>query len=517
MAIQRSSVAVTTDRDVPGSGRRLGLALAVIATAQLMVYLDTTIVNVALPHIQGALGFSGSGLEWVVNAYAVTFGGLLLLGGRAGDRLGRRRVLTAGLLLFAAASLAGGLATDQAWLLAARAVQGSAAAVIAPANLALVTTTFPAGRPRTRAMAVYAGATAVGGAVGLIAGGLLATDLSWRWVLFVNVPIGCACALAGPRVLARAPRQRGRFDIPGAITGSAGLTLLVYGLSSAASGQPGGSHWAEPRVAGSLAAAAVLLAAFIVIELRSRDPLLPLRLLRTRDRSGAYLIMLCNGTAMYGIFFFLTLFMQETWGYSPLRTGVAYLPMIGVILVLAGACTPLIGRIGARPLLVTGSAITAAGMWWLSRISEHATYTHGLLGPMVVSATGMGLVFVPMNLVAMARVPADDTGVASSVLNSCEQIGGSIGLASLGTITWSAVAGSIRAQTAAAAAAARAGGGNAGHAGREMPAAIFRHALTTGISAGFEAAAGVALFAIVIAVAFIRISRHALSAGGSND
>jgi len=243
--------------------------LLVIATAQLMVVLDATIVNVALPHVQRALGFSGSGLEWVVNAYAVTFGGLMLLGGRAGDLLGRRRMFTAGLALFAAASLVGGFATSQAWLLTARAVQGVGAAVVAPAALALITTTFPEGPPRNRAMSVYATMSGAGGVVGLLAGGLLVTYASWRWVLFVNVPIGAIVALAAPKVLGESSRQRGQFDLPGAVTGTGGVAALVYGLSNAATSPDGVSHWGDAKVVAALAGAAVLLAAFAVIETRS--------------------------------------------------------------------------------------------------------------------------------------------------------------------------------------------------------------------------------------------------------
>jgi MFS family permease len=265
---------------VAAGGPRLGLALLVLATAQLMVVLDATIVNVALPHIQRALGFSGSGLEWVVNAYALTFGGLLLLGGRTGDLLGRRKMFIAGLLLFSAASLAGGFANSQAFLLTARAVQGAGGALVAPAALSLITTTFPEGPPRTRAFGVYAAMSIAGGAIGLIGGGLLTTYASWRWVLFVNVPIGAAVALAAPRVLAETPRRRGRFDLPGALTGTAGVTALVYGLISAATSPNGVSHWGDAKVVASLAAAAVLLAAFAVIETRSPQALMPIRLQR---------------------------------------------------------------------------------------------------------------------------------------------------------------------------------------------------------------------------------------------
>src|SRR6266540_3615503 len=288
--------------------RHLGLALAVIATAQLMVVLDATIVNVALPHIQTALGFSGTGLEWVVNAYALTFGGLLLLGGRAGDILGRRRVFIAGIILFSLASLLGGFATTQAWLLAARALQGVGGAIIAPTALSLVTTTFPEGPPRNRAMGVYAAMSIGGAAVGLMAGGLLTTYLSWRWVLFVNVPIGILVAAMAPLVLGESARRRGRFDLAGAVTGTAGVALLVYGLSNASTDQAGVSHWADPKVVASLVAAVALLVTFVVIERRSRHALMPLRIFASRSRSGAYLIMLVLATAMFGILFFLTIF-----------------------------------------------------------------------------------------------------------------------------------------------------------------------------------------------------------------
>ena len=340
---------------VPGHvHRKLGLALVVIATAQLMVVLDATIVNVALPDIQKALGFSGTGLEWVVNAYALTFGGLLLLGGRAGDILGRRRVFIAGIILFSLASLLGGFATTQAWLLAARAIQGVGGAVIAPTALSLVTTTFPEGPPRNRAMGVYAAMSIGGAAIGLMAGGLLTTYLSWRWVLYVNVPIGAVVVLLAPRALTESPRRRDRFDLPGAITSTLGLAALVYGLTSAATSPNGVSHWADTKVLVSLTAAVALLATFVVIEVRSEHALMPLRIFRDRDRSAANLIMLCVGTAMFGMFFFLTIFVQTVWGYSALKTGIAYLPMIAAIMVMAGVSAQLVPRIGARPLLLAG-------------------------------------------------------------------------------------------------------------------------------------------------------------------
>jgi MFS family permease len=329
-----------------GGNRRLGLALLVIATAQLMVVLDATIVNVALPHVQRALGFSGTGLEWVVNAYAVTFGGLLLLGGRAGDILGRRRVFVSGLLLFSGASLLGGFATSQWWLLTARAVQGVGGAVIAPTALALITTNFPEGGERNRAFGVYAAMAGAGSAVGLLLGGVLTTYASWRWVLFVNVPIGILVAAAAPRVLAESPRRPGRIDVAGAVTGTGGIALLVYGLSKAATGPDGVSHWGDTQVLVSLAASVVLLVSFVLIERRSSRPLLPMRVLADRNRSGAYLIMLCVATGLFGLFFFLTLFIQTVLGYSAIRSGIAYLPFAVGVVIASALASQLVPRIG---------------------------------------------------------------------------------------------------------------------------------------------------------------------------
>src|SRR5229473_1649819 len=427
---------------VAAGGPRLGLALLVLATAQLMVVLDATIVNVALPHIQRALGFSGSGLEWVVNAYALTFGGLLLLGGRTGDRLGRRKMFIAGLLLFSAASLAGGFADSEAFLLTARAVQGAGGALVAPAALALITTTFAEGPPRTRAFGVYAAMSIAGGAIGLIGGGLLTTYASWRWVLFVNVPIG----------------------------------------------------------------AAVALAAFAVIETRSPQALLPMRLLRDRTRTGAYLSYAGVGIFIFGMFFFLTVFMQAVWGYSALKTGVAYLPFTAALFLGAGAVAQLVPKIGARPLLLAGSAAAAGGLYWLSRISEHATYTSAVLGPTMIIGAGAALLFVTLSLVALNRVPEADSGVASSLLNTGQQLGGSIGLAILGTVAWTVVAHSTHAQAAAAARA-----GHPPRPGGPLAAAIYNHALATGFGRGFLAAAGIALLTLIINIAVIRVRRADLA------
>ena len=512
--MQTAGTVETGSKTSPGSapgrvatdGPRPGLALLVLASAQLMVVLDATIVNVALPHIQRALGFSGSGLEWVVNAYALTFGGLLLLGGRAGDLLGRRKMFIAGLLLFTAASLVGGFATSPAFLLAARSLQGAGGALVAPAALSLITTTFPEGAPRTRAFGVYAAMSIAGGAIGLIGGGLLTTYASWRWVLFVNVPIGAAVALAAPRVLAETPRRRGRFDLPGAITGTAGVTALVYGLISAATTPNGVSHWGDAKVVASLVAAVVLLAAFAVIETRSAQSLLPLRLLRDRNRTGAYLSYGGVGIFIFGMFFFLTVFMQTVWGYSAVKTGVAYLPFTGALFVAAGAVTQLVPRIGARPVLIAGSAAATGGLYWLSRISEHDTYASGVLGPTIVIGAGTALLFVTLSLVALNRVAEADSGVASSLLNTGQQVGGAIGLAVLGTVAWTAVAHKAVHATAAAARA-----GHPVHPGGPLAAAIYRHAIATGFSRGFLVAAGIALLTLAINITVIRVRRADLA------
>ena len=481
-----------------GRPRRLGLALTVIATAQLMVVLDATIVNVALPHIQEALHFSGTNLEWVVNAYALAFGGLLLLGGRSGDLLGRRRIFIAGIALFALASLAGGFATDQAWLLTARVVQGIGGALAAPTSLALIAVTFPEGKERNRAMGVYAAMSIAGGAVGLIAGGLLTSYADWRWVFFVNVPIGLVVLLLAPRVLGESERKSGRFDLPGAITGSLGLGALVYGLSEAATTFTNGqavSHWGSPKVIGSLIASVVLLSAFALIEARSKHALVPPRVLASRNRTGAYLMSLAIGTALFGMFFFLTLFVQEVWNYSPVRSGLAFLPLMAGIFLGAGLSSNLVARIGARPLLIGGPIFAAGGMFWLSRLTEHSTFTGGLLGPLVLTGLGMGTTFVPLSLVSLSKVHIDDSGVASSLLNTGQQVGGSIGLAILGTVAWSAVASNLKSATSAAGA----------HVSAAPGSAIYDHALAHGFSQGFLVSSGIALLGLIVSLVFIRV------------
>jgi len=304
-------------------------------------------------------------------------------------------------------------------------------------------TTFPEGKPRNRAMGVCAAMSVAGGAIGLIAGDRLTTYISWRWVLFVNVPIGLAAAFAAPRVLAES-RRRGRFDLPGAVTGTGGLAALVYGLSNAATSPHGVSHWGDAKVVAALAASAVLLAAFAVIEARSKHPVLPLRLLADRNRTGANLVMLCVGTALFGRFCFLTLFMQVVWGYSALQAGVAYLPLSATIMMSSDAAARRVARTGARPLLLAGATAVASGLYWLSRAGEHGSYLSAVLGPMLVTAAGLGLLFVPLTLVAMSRVAETGSGAASSLRTTGQQVGGSIGLAVLGTAARTVAASSIR-------------------------------------------------------------------------
>jgi len=426
----------TTVSVAPGAGRRiaprarnLGLALVVIAIAQLMVVLDTAIVNIALPSIQRALHFTPTGLEWVVNGYALAFGGLLLLGGRAGDLFERRRVFVTGVLLFTLGSLAGGFATTSTWLIIARVAQGVGAAIVAPTALSLVADTFPEGTGRNRALGVYAAVSGAGGALGLLLGGLITNYFLWRWVLFVNVPIGVMLAVAAPRVLAATHGRPGRLDLPGAATVTGGMTLLVYGLSRAA-----GSGWTDTATVGSLVAAVVLLAAFIVVELRSPQPLMPLRIFVNRNRSGAYAVRLAIGATLSGMLFFLTQFMQNILGYSPLKAGLAFLPITVGVVLGAQAASRLIGRIGPRPLMSFGALLAAVGLFGLSRVTEHSGYASGVLGPVLALSFGLGLIFVSTTIVAVAGVSPRESGLSSALLNVGQQLGGSLGIAVLGTI-----------------------------------------------------------------------------------
>ena len=415
--------------EATGHGHRhLGLALAIISAAQLMVVLDGTIVNIALPRLQEDLGFTPDNLSWVVNAYTLAFGGLLLLGGRLGDLFGRRRVFVAGVLIFAAASLLGGLATSETILLGSRALQGVGAAMASPTALALITTTFPAGPARNRAMGVYAAMSGAGAAIGLILGGAL-TEANWRWTFFINVPIGLAVAFLAPRFLGESARGRGSLDVPGAVTGTAGLVSLVYGLTHAAS-----TSWSDGVTVATLLAGVVLLAVFMVIETRSEHPLMPVRILEDRTRCTSFVVMLVVGAAMFSMFFFLGLYIQQVLGYSPLKAGFAFLPFSFGIVFAAQIASALMTRVDPRWISGTGALMAAVAMWGFAQLDVDSSYATNLLPWIVLMAVGMGLVFVPMTLTAVAGVAQEDSGVASAVLNTMQQVGGALGLATLSTV-----------------------------------------------------------------------------------
>ncbi|WP_255752761.1 MFS transporter [Kitasatospora sp. A2-31] len=410
-------------------GRNKGITLTVIAATQLMVVLDATIVNIALPQIRDALGFSTTNLSWVINAYTLTFGGLLLLGGRAGDILGRRRVFIAGTLLFGLASLLGGFAQDGGMLLAARALQGIGGAICSPTAFALIATNFDEGPERNRAFGVFSAVAGSGAAIGLLAGGLLTEYLDWRWVFFVNVPIAVLIAVAAPRYIAESERHPGRFDLPGALTSTLGLVGLVYGFIRAAS-----DGWTDPVTLGSFAAGVVLVAAFVVIENRTSQPITPLHLFADRNRTGGLVMMLCLAAAMFGIFFYITLFVQGPLDYSPLKAGFAFLPISVSIIIAAQIASTLQVKYGPKPFMAGGSVLVTIGLGWLTLMDADSGYLDGVLGPTVVFGFGMGLVFVPVMLLAVAGVAGEDTGAASGLLNSMQQIGGSLGLSILTTV-----------------------------------------------------------------------------------
>ncbi|HEV7755885.1 MAG TPA: MFS transporter [Mycobacteriales bacterium] len=412
--------------------RHLGLALIVISVAQLMVVLDSTIVNIALPHIKTDLHFSDVGLSWVVNAYTLAFGGLLLLGGRAGDLLGRRKVFVAGVAVFTVASLIGGLVTNPTGMIFARVLQGVGAAIASPTALSLITTTFPAGAARNRAMGIYAAMSGAGAAIGLILGGAL-TEWSWRWTFFINVPIGLAVVLLAPRVLGESMPQRGAFDLPGAVTATGGLVSLVYGLNHAAS-----DGWADPVTVTTVAAGLVLLVLFLVIEARSRHALMPMRILADRSRAVTYVAMLATGAALFAMFYFLSLYVQGPMGLGPLEAGFAFLPFSVGIVAAAQLASYLITRTDPRWIAGAGGLLSAAGMLWLSGLEVDSGYVTGLLPPMLVLSVGLGLTFVPLTLTAVYGVDRHDAGVASAVLNTTQQVGGALGLAALSTVASSA-------------------------------------------------------------------------------
>lgn len=412
---------------------RLGLALTLISAAQLMVVLDGTIVNIALPHIQTDLGFTPANLSWVVNAYTLAFGGLLLLGGRAGDLLGRRTVFMVGVGVFALASLIGGLAQNEGMLLGARVLQGVGAAIASPTALSLITTTFPAGPARNRAFGVYAAMSGAGAAIGLLLGGVL-TESSWRWTFFVNVPIGILVLVMAPRVLRESERETGGFDIPGALSATAGLVSLVYGLTHAAS-----TSWTNTTTMVTIGLGLVLIGVFLGIESRSTHALMPFRVLANRTRAVSFVSMLVVGAGMFAMFYFLGLYIQQVLGYSPVKSGFAFLPFSFGIVIAAQAASALITRVDPRWISGVGGILGAGGMFGFSRLHVDSSYLGGLLPWMIMLSLGLGLVFVPLTLTAVSGVAREDSGVGSAVLNTMQQVGGSIGLAVLSTVSVSAL------------------------------------------------------------------------------
>jgi EmrB/QacA subfamily drug resistance transporter len=405
---------------------RPGTSLAVIVACQLMVVLDATVVFVALPKIQHNLHFSPTGLSWVTNAYSLAFGGLLLLGGRTGDLLGRRRVFVAGIALFTLASLVGGFATSAAWLLTARAVQGAGGALAAPSALALIATNFPEGPERNRALSIFSAVSSAGASVGLILGGTLTEWVSWRWVLFINVPVGAVVVLLAPSVLQETERHRGRLDVAGALTSVGGMVALVYGFIRAAD-----AGWSDGTTLTAFAAGAVLLAAFVTVESRAEQPVVPLRLFADRARSGAYVNMLFIAAAMFGMFFFIVQFLQNSLGLTPLKAGLAFLPMTGLLFTIARLAPRLVPRFGPRRLILTGLPLIGAGTLWLTRLSPGSGYASNVLGPILLFGLGAGLVFLPLTLTILSGVRPEDSGAASGMLQTMQQVGGALGMAVL--------------------------------------------------------------------------------------
>jgi EmrB/QacA subfamily drug resistance transporter len=481
--------------------------LAVLAVSQLMIVVDASIVNIALPHAQQALHITAANRQWVITAYTLSFGGLLLLGGRIADFVGRKRILLIGLLGFAGASALGGLAPDASFLFAARALQGAFAALMAPAALSLITVTFTEPRDRARAFGVF-GAIAGGGlAIGLILGGVLTQYASWRWCLLVNTPIALLAGAAAYRLIPES-RVSGhtRYDIPGAVTSTLGMVTLVYGFTKAST-----DGWDSARTLGLLTLAVAFLVAFVVIERSSSHPLLPLRVVTERNRGGSFLTTLLIGLGLLGMFLFLTYYMQQTLHYSALRTGFAYLPFSVGVVTGAAASSQLILRWRPRLVMSIGLLMATAGMLWFSQIGVHSGYLTHLFPAELVTAFGMGLVFVPVNNTALVGVSPSDAGVASALINSTQQVGGSIGTALLNTIATSVTATYLHAHGIAgsvAAATTSAGGATA---------ATVTAGTVHGFAVAFAFAAAFVGLALVVVAAFINSPAGAPGSGPGGE
>lgn len=517
--------------------KHLGLALVLILTAQLMVVLDATIANIALPYIGGDLNISQANLTWIVTGYALAFGGLLLLGGRLGDLYGRRRLFMIGLATFAIASLLGGLADNEAMLLGSRALQGLGAAMAAPAALALITTTFPAGPSRNRAMAAYATMSGVGAAIGLILGGwltgldsVIGIDVDgWRLTFLINVPIGLIAAALAPRVLAESESHPGEMDIPGAITGTLGLLGIVFGLSRASEQAYG---WDHAQTIVSLVAGIALLVSFAVIESRVSHPLLPVRIFANRTRATSFVAMMIAPAAMFAMFYFLSLFIQQIMGFGPLEAGFAFLPFSFGIVIGAGLASNLVARVDARFLAGTGTLLAAIALFMFSRIPTDGSpeavltalqdggadinYWSHVFPFILLMSIGMGLVFVPMTLTAVHHVRSEDSGIGSGVLNTMQQVGGALGLATLSTVALHFSNGQTEKISGPMSDAITASGGDpsAMVPGTDLTfldAAVFGSSFPEGATHAFLVAAGLMLAASAVIWTFLNVKHTELA------
>jgi EmrB/QacA subfamily drug resistance transporter len=405
--------------------------LVLVCIAQFMVILDATVVNVALPSIQKDLGLSEANLQWIVNAYTLVFGGFLLLGGRAGDLLGRKRLFLAGVVVFTVASLLNGLATSSTWLITTRGLQGLGAAFISPAALAIISTTFAEGKERGKALGVWAAIASGGSAVGLVLGGVLTQAFSWPWIFFINVPIGIAAFILSFRLIPESIDEQAErnFDITGAITVTGGLMTLVYAIVKAQS-----DGWTSAVTLGTFAGAAILLAAFIMTELRATAPLVRLSIFRVRSLAAANIVMFLVASGLFSMFFFNSLYLQRVLDYGPLKAGLAFLPFTGGIIISAGLASQFAPRIGVRPIAVAGMILTAVGMALLARLPVHGAYVSDVMPSILLTSLGLGAVFVPLTLVATTGLEDSDQGLASGLFNTSQQIGGALGLAILSTL-----------------------------------------------------------------------------------
>jgi EmrB/QacA subfamily drug resistance transporter len=417
--------------DVAAARDKRWIALALLCVAQFVVVLDASIVNVALPTIGKALDFTESSLPWVLNAYVLTFGGFLLLGGRLADLLGRRRLFMGGLVLFALASLAGGLATSSGQLIAARAVQGLGAAILSPAALSIVATTFKDGAERNKALGIWGAVAGSGGAAGVLLGGILTEGLGWEWVLWVNVPIGIAAAAIAPSLIAetRSEDETRHFDVAGALTITLGLSAFVFALLDAES-----AGWGSAQTIGTIVVSLILLAAFVVIERRSKAPLVPFSIFRVRTITGANVVGILVGASLFSMFYFISLYMQQVLGYSPIKAGLSYLPLAISIILSAGVASGLVTKVGFKPILATGMALIALGLLWFTQISVDGSFLADILGPSLLAAVGLGFAFVPVTIAAVSGIEDREQGLASGLINTSQQVGGALGLAILAAV-----------------------------------------------------------------------------------